>query len=66
MCLKFCSHNTKITPGRTLLSMPDECTISSLKEAMYEVAQVFLQKTSDGIISEHTAMEKKIIRRDYI
>lgn len=26
---------------------------------MYEVAQVFLQKISDRIISEHTAMEKK-------
>lgn len=67
MCLKFYSHNMKVTPGRTLLNMTDECTISSLKEAMYEVAQVFLQKTSDRIISEHTAMEKKIfIRRDYI
>lgn len=49
-----------------MLSLPDECTISSLKEAMYEVAQVFSQKTSDRIISEHTAMEKKFIRRDYI
>lgn len=59
MYLKFYSHNTKATPGRTLLNMPDECTISSLKEAMYEVTQVFLQKTSDRIIYEHTAMEKK-------
>lgn len=66
MCLKFYSHNTKVTPGRTLLNMLGECTISSLKEAMYEVAQVFLQEISDRIIREHTAMEKKFIRRDYI
>lgn len=60
MCLEFYFHNTKVTPGRILLNMPNECTISSLEEAMYEVAQVFLQKTSDGIISKHTAMEKNI------